>query len=136
MERILLAARLQLRMLLIGVEDRRIVRVFRRWLRRIVVLPSPWCGMVVRRLRLLRRMTMFRTSEVGKCCFEFDFEVWVFLSEGVYCIPNSLTLFFSLFFGCAGDWREHFLTEMGVLSHGTDLGLPRFVHDALSRTFG
>ncbi len=80
MERIVLAARLQFGMLPVGVENRLIVRVFRRWLRRVVVLPSPWCGMVVRRLSLLRRMTVFRTSGVGKCGFEFDFKVWVFVS--------------------------------------------------------
>ncbi len=80
MERIVLAARLQFGMLPVGVENRQIVRVFRRWLRRVVVLPSPWCGMVVRRLSLLRRMTVFRTSGVGKCGFEFDFKVWVFVS--------------------------------------------------------
>ncbi len=80
MERIVLAARLQFGMLPVGVENRQIVRVFRRWLRRVVVLPAPWCGMVVRRLSLLRRMTVLRTLGVGKCGFEFDFKVWVFVS--------------------------------------------------------
>jgi hypothetical protein len=41
MEMILRAARLQMRMLPVSVEDARIVRVYRRWLRRSRLLDSP-----------------------------------------------------------------------------------------------
>ena len=106
MERIVLAARLQFGMLPVGVDDARIMRVYRRWLRRnFNVLNSPWCGMVCRRMRLLRRMTVLRTSGVGTCLFWFDSELGVLSSKDVYVCPEFLTLFLSLSFGCAADWR-------------------------------
>ena len=71
MKRILHAARLQLSMLPVGVEDARIVRIYRRWLRRRLVLDSPWIGRAARRLDILRIMTVHRTSGFGKCCFGF-----------------------------------------------------------------
>ncbi len=80
MERILRAARLQMRMLPVGVEDARIVRVYRRWLRRSRVLDSPWMGRAARRLDILRIMTVWRTTGFGKCASGFDFELWVLLS--------------------------------------------------------
>jgi hypothetical protein len=127
MERILRAARLQFNMLPVGVENARIVRIYRRWLRRRCALDSPWIGWTARRLRILRIMTVHRTSGVGKCCFGFDFEVWVLLSKGVYCITKSLTLFLSLSFGGVVDWREQFLAD-GFLPQCSDLGLAHFVH--------
>ena len=77
MERILRAARLQLNVLPVGVDDLRIVRVFRRWMRRRFALNTPWSGRAARRLRILRIMTVWRTSGFGKCSFECDFKVWV-----------------------------------------------------------
>ncbi len=73
MERIVVAARLQFGMLPIGVENALIDRVYRRWLRRnFNVLIFPWCAKVCRRLRLLRNMTVFRTSGDGMCLFWFN----------------------------------------------------------------
>ncbi len=79
MERILRAARLQFSTLSVGVEDRRILRVYLRWLRRSFALDSPWMGRATRRLDILRIMTVWRTAGFGKCSFKFDFEVWVLL---------------------------------------------------------
>ncbi len=135
MERILRAARLQFSMLPVGVENAQIVRIYRRWLRRRCVLNSPWIGMAARRMRFLRRMTVFRTSGVGTCLFWVDNEVGVLSSEGVYGDPKSLTLFLLLSFGCVVDWRKQFLADV-ILTHETDLSLSHFVHDALARTFG
>ncbi len=80
MERILRVARLQMRMLPVGVEDARIVRVYRRWLRRSRVLDSPWMGRAARRLDILRIMTVWRTAGFCKCSSGFDCELWVLLS--------------------------------------------------------
>ena len=80
MERILRVARLQMRMLPVGVEDARIVRVYRRWLRLSRVLDSPWMGRAARRLYILRIMTVWWTAGFGKCSSGFDFELWVLLS--------------------------------------------------------
>ncbi len=104
MKMILRAARLQLNMLPVGVEDARIVRVYRRWMRRRCALDSPWAGRAARRFRILRIIMVHRTSGFGKCCFGFDFEVWVLFSKDVYSIPKSLTLFLSLSFGDVVDW--------------------------------
>jgi hypothetical protein len=79
MERMLRAARLQFRTLPVGVEDRRIFRVYLRWLRRSFALDSPWMGRAARRLNILRIMTVWRTAGFGKCLFKFDFKVWVLL---------------------------------------------------------
>ena len=79
MDRILRAARLQFRMLPVGVEDARIVRIYRRWLRRSLALDSSWIGRAARRLDILRIMTMWRTAGFGKCSFGFAFEVGVLL---------------------------------------------------------
>ncbi len=140
MERILRAARLQFRMLPVGVEDARIVRIYRRWLRRSLALDSPWMKRAARRLDILRIMTVHRTSGLGKCCFGFDFEVWVLLSKGVYSMPKSLTLFLSLSFGGVVDWREHFLADLFVclpfMGVESDVGLPLFVDATLAVTFG
>jgi hypothetical protein len=139
MERILLAARLQFGMFPVGVENAQINRVCRRWFRRIArVLDSPWCGLACRRLRLLRRMTILRTSGVGTCLFWFDSEVGILSSKGVYGCPQILTLFLSLSFGCVVDWREQFLTDVALplLPHCCDAGLAYFVHHTLARTFG
>jgi hypothetical protein len=135
MERILRAARRQFHMLPVGVDDAHIDRVHRRWLRRRCVLDSPFLGWAARRLRILRIMTLHRTSGVGTCCFGFEVEVWVLLSKGVYCVPTSLTLFLSLSFDCVVGWREQFLVEV-FLPQCSDLGLAHFVDDALARTFG
>ncbi len=136
MERILLAVRLQFGMLPVGVENVQIIPVCRRWLRRIaIVLDSPWCGMACRRLRALRRMTVFRTSGVGMCLFWIDSEVGVLSSKGVYGCPQFLTLFLSLSFGCIVDWRDQFLADV-VLTHDEHWGFAHFVHNALARTFG
>ncbi len=110
--------------------------VFRRWLQRREVLDAPYLGWAARRMRILRIMTVHRTSGVGKCWFGFDFEVWVLLSKGVYCVPRSLTLFLSLSFGCGVDWRERFLADVFLPPYCSDLGLAHFVDDALARTFG
>ncbi len=73
MERIVVAARLQLGMLPIGVDNAQIDRVYRRWLHRnFNVLIFPWCAKVCRRLRLLRNMTVFRMSGDGMCLFWFN----------------------------------------------------------------
>jgi hypothetical protein len=77
MERILRAARLQFGTLPVGVEDRRVLRVYLRWLRRSFALDSPWMGRAARRLNVLRILTVWRTAGFGKCSFECDFEVWV-----------------------------------------------------------
>jgi hypothetical protein len=87
-------------------------------------------------MRILRIMTEHRTAGVGKCWFGFDFEVWVLLSKGVYCIPKFLTLLLSLSFGCEGNWRERFLADVFLPPHCSDLGLAHFVDDALARTYG
>ncbi len=79
MERILRAARLQFSTLSVGVEGRRILRVYFRWLRRSFALDSPWMGRTARRLNILRIMTVWRTSGFGKCSFKFDFKLWVLL---------------------------------------------------------
>ncbi len=133
MERIVYVARLHFGMLPIGVENCDIRRVFLFWLRRSRCVPSPWRGRVARRLRFLRRMTVFRTSGVGK--FGCNSEVGVVASKCVYVCPKSLTLSLSLSFGCVGDWREQFLADV-VLVSSDDVGLSHFVHDALARTFG
>ncbi len=139
MDRILLAARLQFGMLPIGVKNAQIFRVCRRWLRRIArVLDSPWCGVACRRLRLLRRMTILRTSGVGTFLFWFDSKVGFLSSKGVYGCPQLLTLFLSLSFGCVVDWREQFLTDVALplLPHCCDASLAYFVQYTLARTFG
>ncbi len=139
-ERIPRAARLQLRMLPVGVEDARIVRIYRRWLRRSRVLDSPWIGRAARRLDILRIMTVHRTSGFGKFCFGLYFEVWVLLSKGVYSIPKSLTLFLSLSFGGVVDWRERFLADLNVclpfMGVETDVELLHFGDAILAVTFG
>jgi hypothetical protein len=80
MGRILRAVRLQMSTLPVGVEDARIVRVYRRWLRMSRVLDSPWMGRAARRLYILRIMTVWRTAGFGKCSSVFGFELWVLLS--------------------------------------------------------
>ncbi len=99
------------------------------------VLNSPWCGMACRRLRALRRMTVFRTSGVGTWLFRVDREMGGLSSKVVYDGPQFLTLFLSLSFGCIVDWREQFLADV-VLTHEEDWGFAPFVHNAMSRTFG
>jgi hypothetical protein len=140
MERILRAARLQLNMLPVGVEDARIVRIYRRWMRWRCALNSRWTGRAARRLRILRIMTVHRTSGFGKCCFGFDLEVWVPLSKDVYSIPKSLTLFLSLSFGDVVDWRDRFLADMFVclplMVVESDMKLSHFVDATLAVTFG
>ncbi len=140
MERILRAARLQLNVLPVGVDDSRIVRVFRRWMRRRFALNTPWSGRAARRLRILRIMTVWRTSGFGKCCFGFNVKVWVLLSKYVYSMPKSLTLFLSLSFGHVVDWRERFLADMFVclpyLGVESDMDLSQFVDATLAVTFG
>jgi hypothetical protein len=79
MERILRAARLQFSTLSVGVEGRRILRVYLRWLRRSFALDSPWMGRAARRLNILRIMTVWRTAGFGKCSLKFDIKVWVLL---------------------------------------------------------
>jgi hypothetical protein len=79
MERILRAARLQFGTLPVGVEDRRVLRVYLRWLRRSFALDSPWMGRAARRLDILRIMTVWRTAGFGKWSFKRDLEVWVLL---------------------------------------------------------
>ena len=79
MERILRAARLQFSMLSVGLEDRRILRVYLRWLRRSFALDSPWMGRAARRLNILRIMTVWRTAGFGKWSFKRDLGVWVLL---------------------------------------------------------
>ena len=139
MERILLAARLQFGMFPVGADNAQIDRVCRRWFLRIArVVASPWCGVACRRLRLLRRMTKLRTSGVGMYLFEFDSEMGILFSKGVYGCPHILTLFLSLSFGGVVDWREQFLTDVALplLPHDGDPGLAHFVHHTLARTFG
>ena len=80
-------------------------------------------------------MTEFQTSGAGKLCFELDFEVWVLLSKGVYCIPISLTLFLSLSFGGVGDWRVRFLSDV-FLAVESDPELPDWVEATLATTWG
>ena len=90
MERIVLAARLQFGMFPVGADAVQVNRVCRRWVLRIVrVLPGvfPWNGMACRRLRLLRRMTLFRTSGVGTCLLWFYKEEGMLLSQNVYGCP-------------------------------------------------
>ena len=77
MERILHAARLQFSTLSVGVEGRRILRVYLHWLRRSFALDSPWMGRAARRWNILRILTVWRTAGFGKCSFECDFKVWV-----------------------------------------------------------
>ena len=140
MERIVLAVRLQFGMFPVGADPVRINRVCSRWVRRIarLRLVFPWNAMAFRRLRLLRRMTLLRTSGVGTWLFWLYSEVGILLSKGVYCCPQSLTLFLSLSFCCIGDWRERFLTDVALplLPHIDDPGLAHFVHHTLARTFG
>ena len=103
-------------------------------------MDSPWTGRAARRLRILRIMTVHRTSGFGKCCFGFDFEVWVLFSKDVYSIPESLTLFLSLSFGYVVDWRDRFLADMFVclplMVVESDMELSHFVHATLAVTFG
>ena len=80
-------------------------------------------------------MTEFRTSGAGKLWFELDFEVWVLLSKGVYCIPISLTLFLSLSFGGVGDWRVRFLSDV-FLAVEANPELPDWVEATLATTWG
>ena len=136
MEMILRAARLQFNRLPVGVENAQIVRVFWRWLRRRERLDSPYLGCAARHIRWLRIMTVHRTSGAGKFWFGFDFEVWVLFAEGVHSIPNSLTLFLSLSFGCGVDWRERFRADLFLPPYCSDSGLTHFVDDALARTYG
>ncbi len=139
MERIVLAARLQFGMFPVGADNAQINRVCRRWVLRIArVLVFPWNGMACRRLRLLRRMTILRTSGAGTCLFWLYSEVGILLSKGVYGCPQILTLFLSLSFGGVVDWREQFLTDVALplLPHDDDPGLAHFVHHTLARTFG
>jgi hypothetical protein len=140
MERILRAARLQFRMLPVGAEDTRIVRVYRRWLRRSRALDSPWIGRAARRLEILRIMMVWRTAGLGKCCFGFDVEVWVLLSKYMYSMPKFLTLFLSLSFGLVVDWRERFRADMVVclpcMGVESNVELLLFVDATLAVTFG
>jgi hypothetical protein len=134
-----LAARLQFGMFPVGADTVQINRVCRRWILRIArVLVLPWNGMACRRLRLLRRMTILRTSGVGTCLFWLYGEVGILLSKGVYGCPQSLTLFLSLSFRCIENWRDRFLTDVALplLPHCDDPGLAHFVHHTLSRKFG
>jgi hypothetical protein len=90
MERIVLAARLQFGMFPVGADAVQVNQVCRRWFRRIArVLRGvfPWNGMACRRLRLLRRMTVFRTSGDGTCLLWFYSEVGMLLSQNVYGCP-------------------------------------------------
>ncbi len=135
MMRILRAVRLQFNRLPVGVDDERINRIYRRGLRWRQTLGSPWVGIAARRIRILRDMTEFRTSGAGKLCFELDFEVWVLLSKGVYCIPISLTLFLSLSVGGVGDWRVRFLSDV-FLAVEADPELPDWVKATLATTWG
>ncbi len=82
MERIVLAVRLQFGMFPVGADPVRINRVCSRWVRRIarVRLVFPWNAMAFRRLRLLRRMTLLRTSGVGTWLFWLYNEVGILLS--------------------------------------------------------
>ncbi len=80
-------------------------------------------------------MTEFRTSGAEKLWFEFDFEVWVLVSKGVYCIPISLTLFLSLSLGGVADWRSRFLADV-FLAVGSDPELPDWVEATLAATWG
>jgi hypothetical protein len=80
-------------------------------------------------------MTQFRTSGAGKLCLEFDFEVWVLLSKGVYCIPISFTLFLSLSVGGVADWRVRFLLDV-FLAVDSDVELPHWVEATLAVTWG
>ena len=90
MERIVLVARLQFGMFPVGADAVQVNRVFRRWVLRIArVLRGvfPWNGMACRRLRLLRRMTLFRTSGVGTCLLWLYSEVGMLLLQNVYGCP-------------------------------------------------
>ena len=90
MERIVLAARLQFGMFPVGADAVQVNQVCRRWFRRIArVLRGvfPWNGMACRRLRLLRRMTVFRTSGDGTFLLWFYSEVGMLLSQNVYGCP-------------------------------------------------
>ena len=80
-------------------------------------------------------MTELRTSGAGKLWFELDFEVWVLLSKGVYCISISLTLFLSLSFGDVGNWGVRFLSDV-FLAVQSDLELPDWVEATLATTWG
>ena len=135
MMRILRAVRLQFNRLPVGVDNEQINRIYRRGLRWRQTLGSPWVGRAARRIRILRNMTEFRTSGAGKLWFEFDFEVWVFVSKGMYCIPISLTLFLSLSFCGVADWRSRFLADV-FLVPGTDPELPVWVEATLAATWG
>ncbi len=85
-------------------------------------------------------MTAHRTSGAGKLCLEFDFEVWVLLSKGVYCIPISFTLFLSLSVGGVADWRVRFLLDVFLLdvflAVDSDVELPHWVEATLAVTWG
>ena len=135
MARILRAMRLQFNRLPVGVDEERISRIYRRGLRWRSSLGSPWVGRAARRIRILRDMTQFRTSGAGKLCLEFDFEVWVLLSKGVYCIPISFTLFLSLSVGGVADWRVRFLLDV-FLAVDSDVELPHWVEATLAVTWG
>ncbi len=136
MERIVVAARLKFGMLPFGVNNAQIVRVYRRWLRRnFNVLNFPWCAKVCRRLRLLRLMTVFRTSGDGKCLFWCNSYLGVLSSKEVYICPEFLTLSFSLSFGLVANWRDQFLADVDYLSRRQDQDEFRFVNDVLARTF-
>ena len=135
MARILRAVRLQFNRLPVGVDEERISRIYRRGLRWRSSLGSPWVGRAARRIRILRDMTQFRTSGAGKLCLEFDFEVWVLLSKGVYCIPISFTLFLSLSVGGVADWRVRFLLDV-FLAVDSDVELPHWVEATLAVTWG
>jgi hypothetical protein len=74
----------------------------------------------------------YRTLGLGKC---FDGEMAVLFSKSVDGVSISLTLFSLLSFGCVGDWREQFLSDV-VLARDVDVGLAPFVHAALAVTFG
>ncbi len=135
MARIKRVVRLQFKRLPVGVDNERIVRIYRRGLRWRSSLGSPWVGRAARRIRILRDLTVHRTSGAGKLCFEFDFEVWVSLSKDVYCIPISLMPFLSLSVGGVADWRVQFLLDV-FLAVESDVELPHWVEATLAVTWG